>query len=82
MVGRAITVSRFQQLFVLAYQQNQKTTGQMAQYAWNILAAQGQRLIKEGKTLETPEDNLAELTAQAGVFQEKLLPVLKARHMI
>ncbi len=54
----------------------------MAQYAWNILAAQGQRLIKEGKTLETPEDNLAELTAQAGVFQETLLPILKARHMI
>ena len=80
--GGGLTVSRFQQLFVLAYQQGQKTTGQMALYAWNILAAQGQRLIKEGKTLETPEDNLAELTAQAGVFQDKLLPILKARHMV
>ncbi len=40
-----------------------------------------QRLIKEGKTLETPEDNLAELTAQAEVFQDKLLPILKA-HLV
>ncbi|EMS80489.1 hypothetical protein [Desulfotignum phosphitoxidans] len=39
--------------------------------------AQGQKLVKEGKTLETDEQNLAELTSQAEGFAEKLLPVLR-----
>ena len=45
---------------------------------WEWLSSQGQRLVKEGKTLETPEDNVAELTAQAKVFADKQLPILKA----
>lgn len=36
------------------------------------------KIMKEGKALETAEENLAELTAQAVVFAEKQLPVLKA----
>ena len=39
---------------------------------------QGQRLLKEGKTLETAEANLAELTTQATEFADKRLPILKA----
>lgn len=45
---------------------------------WTILAAQGQRLVKEGATLEAAEDNMAELTAQAKTFADKQLPILKA----
>lgn len=45
---------------------------------WNILALQNQRLVKDGKTLETVEENLAELTAQASEFAQKRLPILKA----
>ena len=41
------------------------------------LDAQGQRLIKDGKTLETPEENLHELNAQAVDLADKL-PILKA----
>ena len=80
--GGGLPVNRFQQLFLLAYQQGQKSSEQMAQFAWNTLIAQGQRLIKEGKTLETAEDNLNELTAQAGSFNSKLLPILRAHHML
>ena len=36
------------------------------------------RLIKDGKTLERPEDNLAELVQQAQAFADKQLPVLRA----
>jgi hypothetical protein len=43
-----------------------------------MLAAQGQRIVKEGKQLETTEENLAELTAQAQAFADKQLPILKA----
>ena len=76
--GGGVTVPRFQQLFLLAKQQGHKQPQDWANFVWNLLAMQGQRLIKDGKTLETPEDNLAELTAQANEFAEKRLPILKA----
>ena len=43
-----------------------------------LLAVQGQRLVKQGRALDTPEQNLAELTAQAAELAEKRLPILKA----
>jgi hypothetical protein len=73
-----ITVARFQQLFLLARQQGHKQPADWAQFVWTIMAAQGQRLVKEGKTLEAEADNLAELTTQATAFADKQLPILKA----
>ena len=49
-----------------------------AKLCWDVLAGQGQRIIKEGKALETPAENIAELTAQAQAFADKQLPALKA----
>ena len=76
--GGGVTVPRFQQLFLLAKQQGHKQASDWAGFVWNILAMQGQRLVKEGKTLETAEENIAELTAQATTFAEKQLPIMKA----
>jgi hypothetical protein len=39
---------------------------------------QGQRVVKDGKTLETADENLAELAAQARDFIDKRLSVLQA----
>ena len=79
--GGGIAVPRFHQLFLLARAQGHKQPADWAQSAWQILAAQGQRLIKEGKTLETAKENMAELTAQAQSFAEKQLSLLKALHI-
>jgi SAM-dependent methyltransferase len=80
--GGGITVPRFSQLFLLARAEVGFADGgqpaDWARNAWEIISAQGQRLIKEGKTLESAEDNIAELTAQAQTFAEKQLPVLRA----
>lgn len=76
--GGGINVGRFQQLFLLARSQGHKQPADWAQFTWNLLVAQGQRIVKEGKQLETPEENLAELTQQASAFADKQLPVLKA----
>ena len=81
LTGGGITVPRFQQLFLLARQQGHKQPADWAQFVWTILAAQGQRLVKEGTTLESAEDNLAELTAQAQVFADKQLVILRALQM-
>ena len=71
-------VGRFQQLFLLAMSQGKKQPAEWVQFVWQVLASQGQKLVKDGKTLESAEDNLAELTAQADAFAEKQLPALKA----
>jgi len=76
--GGGIVVGRFQQLFVLALQQGKKNPEDWAQYAWDALAVQGQRIVKEGKPLETVEENLSLLKDQANAFAEKHLPILKA----
>lgn len=80
--GGGVPVSRFHQLFLLAITQGKKQPADWAQFVWELLAAQGQRVVKEGVVLETFEENLAELTVQALEFAEKRLPVLKALGII
>jgi SAM-dependent methyltransferase len=76
--GGGITLGRFEQLFLLAFTQGKKKPAEWAQFVWQMLQAQGQKLVKEGKALETDEQNLAELNEQARVFGEKQVPVLRA----
>lgn len=76
--GGGVAADRFQQLFLLASDSGRKQPVEWAQFAWQLLSAQGQKLVKEGRTIESTEGNLGELTAQAKAFAEKRLPVLKA----
>jgi SAM-dependent methyltransferase len=76
--GGGHTVSRFQQLFLMARGQGKKQPADWAQFVWQVLTGQGQKILKDGKTLETAEENLAELTKQAQDFSDKQLPILKA----
>lgn len=76
--GGGFGVNRFGQLSLLALQSGKKTPPEWAAYAWQYLQMQGQKLIKEGKTLNSAEENLRELTDQAKIFENKQLPILKA----
>jgi len=76
--GGGIGVGRFHQLFILAMQQGMKKPEEWAAFVAQILAAQGQKILKEGKPLETPEEHMAELTTQAHEFSVKQLPIFKA----
>ena len=76
--GGGVTVNRFQQLFMLALSQGKKQPAEWAPFVWQVLVAQGQKIVKEGKTLETPEENLAELNLQASAFATKQIPIFKA----
>ena len=49
---------------------------------WVVLWPLQQKIVKDGKTLETPEENLAELTSQAQTFADKRLPILKALQVV
>jgi len=76
--GGGITVGRFHQLFVLAIQQGKKKPEDWAAFVAQILDSQGQKIVKEGKPIETGQEQLAELTNQANDFAAKQLPILKA----
>lgn len=69
-------------LFLLGIGKGKKQADECAQYVWQILGGQGQKVIKEGKVLETDEENIKELTEQAIVFLEKQLPILKALQVV
>jgi SAM-dependent methyltransferase len=77
-IGGGVAVNRFQQLFLLALKEGKKQPDEWASHAWSTLAAQGQKIVKDGKALETPEENLAELREQARQFADKHLAVLEA----
>src|SRR5690606_23631273 len=72
--GGGVAVDRFQQLFLLAQSQGDKDP---ARFVWRVLDAQGQRIVKDGKALESVDDNLAELGQRHAAF-EKRLPTLRA----
>lgn len=72
--GGGINVDRFEQLFLLARQNKQPDPPALV---WQNLTALGQRLIRDGKPIETTEDNQAELKSRYATFMEKRLPVLE-----
>jgi SAM-dependent methyltransferase len=80
--GGGMMVGRFQQLFVLAMQKGKKKPQDLAAFIWEILASQGQKILKEGKALETPEEHLVELNAQAHEFAVKQLSIFKALQLV
>jgi SAM-dependent methyltransferase len=80
--GGGVSIGRMQQIFLLARSQGRATPADWAGFAWDVLAAQGQRVVREGKPLERAEDNRAELTRQAEDFAAKTLPMLLALRVV
>ncbi len=72
--GGGITVDRFQQLFLLAQLSNEADP---AAFAWRMLDAQGQRLLKDGSMLQTAEENISELRQRHAAFEARL-PIFRA----
>jgi hypothetical protein len=75
--GGGISVDRFHQLFLLFIAQGKKLPQEWAMLTWQVLASQGQRLIKNGKELANSEENLAQLQEMAELFAKMRLPILK-----
>lgn len=73
-----MTVSRFQQLFLISIKQGKQQPAEWAQLAWSVISEQGEVLLSNGQPLLTAQENIAELTAQAQAFAEQSLVVLKA----
>ena len=80
--GEGLFVSRFEQMFLSARARGLKTPKEWAQDAWAKLKGLRQSLIKEGKVLESEEENLAELTRQATVLADRRLRLLQALQIV
>lgn len=80
--GGGIMVGRIQQLFLAGLAKELKQPEDIARFAWQIVSALGQKVMKEGKRLETDAENINELTEQTKAFLEKKLPVLKALQVV
>jgi SAM-dependent methyltransferase len=76
--GGGLTVNRVQQLFLLAMKEGKSLPAEWVEFARQTLAAQGHKIVKDGKPLESATENIAELTSQAQMFGDKHLPILKA----
>lgn len=74
--GGGFGVSHLCQSYIAAMQQGRTTPRDLAMYVWEGNA--GERLIKNGKPIESDDDNIAELVLLADQFNERLVPILKA----
>jgi hypothetical protein len=75
--GGGLPISRAERLFMLALSEGKETPSEWAMHAWEILAPQGHRLLKDGEMLATDEENLAELTVRAEDFAQHRLPTIR-----
>jgi len=66
----------------LAISRGEETPEKWGKFAFEILKAQGDRIVKEGVTLEVLEENLAELIGGAEVFSQIQFPLLNALQVI
>jgi len=73
--GGAINVDRFSKLFLLARINKYKDP---VAYAWSALQASNQRLKSGDVIRTTPEENIADLRERFQIFEQSMLPLLKA----
>ena len=81
-IGGGVEVSRFQQMFLAAHARGVKKPEDWARDAWSILQKQNQSLIKDGQMLQTEDENLKELNAQAKALADVRLPLLKRLQVV
>jgi len=66
------------QLFLLARNAGGKTPAEWAAGVWDILQNNREKVVKDGRVLDSAADSLAEVTRQAEDFARTRLPVLDA----
>lgn len=74
LIGAGVGANRFEQLFVRALLQQQTDP---ANWVWSLLKAQGQKIVLDGKAIESDEDNLGELRKRFAAFETKRAPIFR-----
>jgi hypothetical protein len=82
LTGGGIQVPRLEQLYLLAVQSGHNSAKDVAKFTWQFLEDQGEKVIKDGESLETSQENLDYLSIKAGEFIEKRLAILIALQVV
>jgi len=82
MTGGAIGIGRMQQLFLLARKKGIKETNIIANFVWDILSLQGEKIVKEGVVLQTKKENIEELERLITRFNDEELGILELLEVI
>jgi cyclopropane fatty-acyl-phospholipid synthase-like methyltransferase len=77
-IGGGVQVEPLEKFFLLARHNGHSEPKGWASFTWDILNAQGQKMVKDGQVLNEPEDNRLELERRAKQFESERLPVLRA----
>jgi SAM-dependent methyltransferase len=80
--GVSVPMSPTHQLFLKSIAAGSRTPEEWARDAWAVYTKLGRRLLKDGKPVETEEENVAFLVEQGREFAEKRVPLLKAHGIL
>ena len=72
----AISVNRFEQLFLSALEENLSKPEELAKFVWERLKLQGEKIVSNGKVMQSDEDNIKYLVDLATKFLSSKLPEL------
>lgn len=81
-MGGGIDVNQIQQHFILAMAEGHQKPEDLAKFTWEILSIRRQKLIINGKELQTQEEHLDKLNKDAEKFVNSDLEVFKALKII
>jgi len=81
--GTGIQASYVDLVAILALAQGMKPDPkEVARFGWSLMQRTGQRMVRDKASLETPEDNIAELEAHLQRVYARQLPVWKALDVV
>lgn len=80
--GGGVSVGPVEQRFLDAYHAGMTQPEELAEIAWGVFAAQGQRQIRDGKPLASEEENRQALVKQARHFMQVRFPLLEKLQVV
>lgn len=80
--GCAIDVPHMIQLFIGALDSGLRNADELAAHVWEFLEEVGERLVKQGKRIESDSENIAELRKMAERFLKIGLPTLQSLRIV
>jgi hypothetical protein len=80
--GGGIFVPHICQLLILAMAQGRSSADELANFIWDFLEGVGERLVREGKRVESKDENIKEFNWLANRFLTRTRPLLQALKVI
>lgn len=80
--GGGIGLTHMTQLFVLASSEGKVGAVALANYVWDFLDSIGERIVRDGKKIESKDENLKEIRTSANQFLKFGRPLLEALQII